>query len=63
MSKNLLELRELLQDNLVTYLSEVIGCEYHDTNLDPNIIDNVCQIIVDTFNDKTTLEKAGNENG
>ena len=48
---NLIELREQLQDNLITYLSEINACEFHDSYIDPDTLDTVCQIVVDTFND------------
>ena len=46
---NLLELREQLQDNLITYMSDINACEFHDSYLDPDVVDTVCQIVVDTF--------------
>jgi hypothetical protein len=42
-------LREQLQDNLISYMSEVNACEFHDSYIDPDVIDTVCQIVVDTF--------------
>ena len=44
------ELKEQLQENLITYLDGATGCEYHEVNIDPYVIDNVCQIVVETFN-------------
>lgn len=49
----LLELREQLQENLVTYLSEVTACEFHGTYLDNDILDTVCDIVIETL-DKAT---------
>lgn len=46
---NLNDLREQLQDNLITYLSEINACEWHDSYIDPDVLDTVCQIVVDTF--------------
>lgn len=46
---NLDELKEQLQDNLITYLSEINACEWHDSYIDPDVLDTVCQIVVDTF--------------
>jgi len=46
----MLTLRAHLQDNLITYLSEVTACEFHGSNLDDEVIDTVCQIVIDTFN-------------
>jgi len=47
---NLDELKEQLQNNLITYLSEINSCEFHDSYIDPDTLDTVCQIVVDTFN-------------
>ena len=38
---NIYELREQLQNNLITYLDGV----------DESLVDGVCQIVVDTFNE------------
>ena len=40
MKKELIEVREQIQEDLMTYLD----------GMDEEIIDNVCQIIVDNFN-------------
>ena len=40
-----LELREQLQENLVTYLSDKLS----DDVIEDYIISDVCQIVVDTF--------------
>lgn len=48
---NLDELKEQLQDNLISYMSEVNACEFHDSYIDPDVLDTMCQIVVDTFND------------
>lgn len=43
------DLLEQIQENLIGYLEDVVACEHHDTNLDPEVIDTVCQIVIDTF--------------
>ncbi len=48
---NLNELKEQLQENLVSYLETVVACEFHDSYLYDGVIDTACQIVVDTFND------------
>ena len=45
------ELKEQLQHNLLTYLDSVVVCEFHESYLDSTVLDNVCDIVVDTFED------------
>jgi hypothetical protein len=42
-------LREQLQENLISYMTEVNACEFHDSYIDPDVLDTVCQIVVNTF--------------
>jgi hypothetical protein len=42
---NLLELREQLQENLITYLSDKLS----DEIIEDYIVSDVCQIVIDTF--------------
>ena len=46
---NLLELREQLQENLISFLDGASGCEFHQTNVSQWVIDQVCEIVVETF--------------
>jgi hypothetical protein len=39
---NLLELREQLQEDMISYFHTI-------HNYEPELLDNVCQVIVDTF--------------
>lgn len=43
------QLKEELQHNLMTYLDSIIVCEFHETYLDPNILDSVCDIVIETI--------------
>ena len=45
------ELKEQLQENMITYLSDPFPCENHDVFICDDVVSNICQIIVDTFND------------
>jgi hypothetical protein len=40
---------EQLQENLISYMSEINACEFHDSHIDSDVLDTVCQIVVDTF--------------
>ena len=40
------ELKEQLQENLITYLSDKLS----DSIIEDYIINDVCQVVVDTFN-------------
>ena len=52
---NIPQLKEQLQHELLTYLDSVLVCEFHDTYLDNDVLDTVCDIVIET------LDKA-NEN-
>ena len=43
------QLKEQLQDELLTYLESVVACEYHGTYLDSDILDTVCDIVIETL--------------
>jgi len=44
-------LREQLQENLISYLSILEGVDLDDDK--GSVLDDVCQIVVDTINDST----------
>ena len=43
------QLKEQLQHELLTYLDSIVVCEFHDTYLDNDVLDTVCDIVIETL--------------